>query len=580
MLGQNAVMNRKDTEYTTAFLENKAIDTGCIGATNIEITNKSLIPAAMQGSYITSKVGPDGKSHDYLRGYIQPADGSIASTPVGVPMQPGDQPHLVSNKTFTSEIAAPFGAGVPPNGFRSASAAAEQKSGNNASTLACSEVGSLNMTFPMSAPYGYIMIVNGPDTGGTDSVPGPFVGLDHVLNNELLNPGGIFVGSNVFSTDKGLLDNWAQFNSDPQTYMQKNAADPVGFPIDKSTGQPPLQGVNSADSSSPTPIFKLDGTPATAGDMANMKFSGTGMNATANGVTCTDSNSTSDGNSTCYNLLTNPAQPNDAFDKAYHPGGGYTTGAGTTDNGDGGGLLAVECAKCQLQHKFNTCTDLTIDNGNCGQTGLRVPRAGTAYGVSFGNDWRNSEAPSSTTNCQISQDSTINGLGNFVQDGFGDTLDQLISTRCLQIIPSNLTGKGDGAAQYNATIKNTTLGLGKTYFIYAPNPDATPPGSGKSDSAMDLVIDTTGPSWRKAGTTTDGKPVSATHANYNITGTAVNPHHDRGIHDIMYRDHPDAGINATDTATWTPSTGFENLLGKCQFTESASGYAAGFCKPD
>lgn len=342
MLGKSSAMTRSDDQFTVSYLEQVPQDD--IGATNIEVTSntlKGMIPAAM----LTTKGGKT-----YLRGYVEPAVGPISTTPVGVPMQPGDQPHLVSNKTFDSQISKggspTFGnAAVPPNGFRSSSFASEKMSGNNSMTIACAEVGSLNMTFPLSAPYGYIKIVNGPDTGGKDSVNGPFVGLDHVLNNELLK-GGILVSGPVFSYDKNAMDQWAQYNQDPNAYVANNPG---------ATVPPPVSG-----------IYKLDGTPAKAADAAGIAFSGTGKNAIATGVNCTDANSTGwtatdpGVEPLCFDEL-----QKGYFDKAYHPNGSYTTGAGTTDNGtSGGGLLSVECAKCQLQHRFNSCTNLDITSSN------------------------------------------------------------------------------------------------------------------------------------------------------------------------------------------------------------------------
>jgi hypothetical protein len=535
MLGNSSAMNRKDDEWAVAYLENTRVDASALAATNVAVTNLSLIPASLQSSVVTYKNG-----QPFLKGYVQPSTGST-QTPIGIPMQPGDQPHLVSNRTFAS-MAAPFSLNpnVPPNGYRSTSFAQESRTQQNARTVACSEVGSLNMTFPMSIPFGYIMVVNAPDGPYTPSVVnGEAVALDHVLNNELLG-GGILLAGPVFSTDQGKLNEWAKYNS-----CQKDGGESY-------TGSPSPPSVDG--------VYKLDGTPAKASDMSSMPYSGTGMSAVADSTQCTDRNSTgwtrsdTDVVPACWDALNNGG-----FDKAYHPDGSYTNPAGDGAGG-GGGLLAIECAKCQLQHRFNACTNLTINNGNCPTTGLRT---------NSGADWRSQEAPSSAASCQISKDDTISNLGNFVQSGFGPQLDSYIAERCKQIAPK------DGDTQYRTSMAHNTLVVGQTYYIYADNASTIAPGSSTDPH---LVMSTTPPSWL-AATVPDGTPDSR-HNTYNIVMTAINPHHDRGIHDIMYTETPSSGINGTDTATWTPSSGFGNLLGKVQFTDAASGSAGGFCKPD
>lgn len=535
MLGKDSTIGHKNDEFTVSFLEQTNND---IGATNLEVrpSVRGLFSTALQASLFTVKGGKT-----YLRGYNHPNIGANIKTPVGVPLQPGDQPHLVSNKTFDSQKnrgSTFLTAMVPPNGFRSKSEAGEARTAAQAVTISCAEVGSLNLQFDLSAPYGYVKIVNGPDTGsGSASVPGPFVGLNHVLNNELLT--GIHVAGPVFSTNKDLMDKWAAYNKEK-----------------KAGGNP------SPPSGGTTGLYNLQGKPATTADAENIPFTTDDQSGAviADSTKCTDANSTgwsrsdSDVVPQCWDLLGNGTGPG-AFDAAYHPNAQYTDGsAGATD------LIAVECAKCQLQHKFNTCGDLSINSGNCNQTGMRIPAPGL--------NWKTGAAPSgSMGTCKISQSGTVKELGNFVQDGFGDQLEDFIAERATQINPQT------GDSEVRALLSSNKLNLGDIVYIYVPKPD--------SQNAADkkFIWSKTIPSWAVAGTTPDGKEVTAS-STYNIVNTAVNPKHDGGIHDIMYRSHPNDGINGTDTAIWTPSTGFQNLLGKVQFHNSAAGYASGFCKPD
>lgn len=544
MLGANSSLGHVDSEFAVSYLEQTNAD---IGATNIEVlpSLRDLFPANLQSAIFTTK-----GSKTYLRGYVSPSVASGAGTPVGVPLQPGDQPHLVSNKTFDSQMtrgSAFANAKVPPNGFRSKSQANESRTNQNAATIACAEVGSLNLSFDFSAPYAYIKIVNGPDTGtGSASVPGPFAGLDHVLNNQLLNP-GIYVAGPVFSSSLTLEQQWAAYNK-----AVKDGVNPL-------PPQPPLTiSANGKEDK----LYNLQGEPATVDDAKKIPFDNDGNLVMTH---CTDENSTGwsrndpDVIPQCWDLLGNGSGPG-AFDKAYHPNAQYQDASAGTASG----LLAMECAKCQLQHKFNTCGSLTVNDGNCSKTGLRVPMKG-------GAPWdKSSELPSAQMGkCKISQEGTVIQLGNWVKPGFGKQLEDFVAERARQINPKN------GEAQARALLNQHTLNLGEIAYIYAQAPD-----NGKPD----LEWSNNPPPWASSEVGPDGTMISET-ATYNLTQRLVNPTKDGGIHDIMYRAHPDANdpgnaITSTDVASWTPSTGWMNLLGRVQFTNTAAGTAAGFCKPD
>ncbi len=529
MLGSKSTMGRVDNDFKVAYLEQTSDDSG---ATNISLPDslKSLFASDLQTALFTT---PQGSSTQYMRGYVEPAVVAGATTPVGVPLEPGQQPHLVSNKTFENQQqrgASFANTLVPPNGFRSKSQAQEDRSGQNAVSIACAEVGSLNQTFVLSMPYGYIKVQNGPDgSPGSAGVDGPFAGLDHVLNNELLNP-GIFVAGPVFSTDLSNEQAWAKYNYDIEKGTQ-----PVPQP-------PPTDG-----------LYKLNGEKATAAEAKQIPHDNTGKLIMTQ---CTDDNSTGwsrndpDVVPQCWDLLGNGSGPG-AFDNAYHNGNNTQY---SEQQGRSGDLLSVECAKCQLQHKFNTCGDLAVSNSNCGVTGLRTWQRGV-------------ELPSSSMGkCQVSQEGTVKTLGDFVQNGFGTQLENYVAERARQIKPST------GEAEARALLAAHTLKLGEVAYIYMPGPD-----NGKTN----LTWTNTPPPWiSNPSQQPDGTPVSQTTDWYNITGTMVNPHHDGGIHDIMYREHPSSGISAKDIATWTPSSGYKNLLGKVMFTDQAQGTASGFCKPD
>ena len=525
MLGKDSVLGHQDNAFDVAFLEQSS---GDLGATNIVVHDslKNLLSTELQEQLITRK-----GSTNFLRGYTSPALSGL-SRPVGVPLQPGDQPHLVSNKTFTNDHERGEqwkNAMVPPNGFKSTAFAEEERTKQQAGTISAAIVGSLNLTFPLAAPYGYIQIVNGPDgTSGSAPVTGPFAGLNHVLNNELLKPPGILVAGPVFSTNLPLEQSWAKYN-----WEQKNGV-PQG---QQPTPKPDLDG-----------LYKLDGSPAKEADAKQIPFKDS--DGTLQSNQCKDDNVTgldpSTVNAQCADLFTKGI-----FDQVYHPDGGYKNGVAKADN-----LISVECAKCKLQAKFNACGDLSIDSGDCPVTGMRTFQKGV-------------ELPSpSMGNCKVSNEASVEGLSEFVKSGFGARMATLIADRAKQINPTN------GDSQARALLSQNTLPLGAVAYIFAPKPD------GKTAADKNLIWSTTAPPWIDPSEQPDGTPESASSDPYDIVGELVNPHKDGGIHDIMYRETPSSGILGTDTATFTPSSGFKNLLGKAQFFNKAEGYASGFCKPD
>lgn len=514
MLGNQSALGHHDNAFETSFCEQQNED---ISATNLEVfgTVASMFPADLK----TTKNG-----RTYLRGY-RSRDVGHGLASAGVPVQPGDQPHLLSERTFQAQKNNPVGTlVVPPNSFRSTAFAQEEKSGAHAGAVSCALVGSLNVSYPASIPAGYIEVINGPEVGsGLINVNGPFAGLDHVLNNELLPAnGGILVSGPVFSDNPELLDQWATYN--------KHTADGQD-----PGNQPPLNG-----------LYNHQGDPATLNDAQRIPWSGSARpdgTYSAQVNQCTDANVTGNDPSTvdpqCAQLFTSGA-----FDKAYHPTGAYSENLPPSN-----GLMAIECAKCKLQSQFNACGSLDVSS--CNETGLRTFNRGGSH-------------PSSAMGqCKVSTEGSIRALGNHVQDNFGNEIMDFLRERIQQMAPDR------DANTVLTQLEGMNLPLGTKLYIYSSNPNTGGP----------VTISTDRPQWF-TGQAPDGTARVRSFGPYNLVLDWVNPHHDGGIHDIMYREHPGGGIDGVDTASYTPSSGFNNMLGRVQFTNRASGAASGFCKPN
>lgn len=572
MLGKDSNVDRQDDAYDVAFLEQTNTDNQ---ATNVEVPAvlESLFSAPVQTQLFTKKKDGNGVEHTFLRGYTAPIFGAGFPSPIGVPLQPFEQPHHVSKKTFDAQTDRTndlVGTRVPPNAFQSRANSNVTVQGNNVvGSLACAQAAAGNSpiggvrppTSNLALPFGYIEVVNGTLDNTKKIVPGtnvngPFPGLDHVLNNELLT--GIKVSGNAFGTDtlptnakgEGPMTAWADYNY--------NDSLPAGDP-NKRAGmpQPALDGV-----------FNLAGNAASVADAKSIKFApaadGKSASLSSDHV-CTDGNVTGFDDTSIDPVCKDLWQGTPGkFDKAFHgtPDGTdpYRTTKGTASD-----LISAECAKCQLQAKFNTCTDLTV---NCNPTGLR-----TWTRMADDNAGPNSIARAPFGNCKVSDNGTIKELGDFVSAGFGSTMEKHIRDRMNQIKP------GFTAADEN-NVFTTKIPNGTRMFIYLTGNPL------KSDAKF--VCTTTPPTSEVFGDVDpDGRNDQRTFGPYNIVANSnndgsgfINPHHEGGIHDILYRDHPTAGATAVDTATFFFSSGYRGLLGRAQFTNAAQGTAVGFCKPD
>ncbi|MBX9666819.1 MAG: hypothetical protein K2X93_04335 [Candidatus Obscuribacterales bacterium] len=154
-------------------------------------TNVYLEPAQILagGPALTSVTvsGPGGRS--YLAGYTRLASNG-SETLWGVPLRPGLPPHLVSQRNFSADqnrgLIPNY---VPPNAFKSAGRATEQKaSGNVSRAISMSLVGSLDTLFPGDIRRGVIIVDN---TGSLSGLS--FAGGFDIWQDKLMSPNYIEV---------------------------------------------------------------------------------------------------------------------------------------------------------------------------------------------------------------------------------------------------------------------------------------------------------------------------------------------------------------------------------------------------
>ena len=204
MLGGNSLTKADESQYDVAYLEAGS-------ASNVDLDPATL--PAMNGTGATVSV-PEGatgkekskKNFAFISGYSAIKVPGLSKSLTGVPVFPGQAPHLISSKTFEAKLNAPTGTGnVPPNSFKLGGESDKTRG------VSCAIVGALDTQFTASIPRGYIVIHNGP----AESFDGTLADGDQIFAKELNN--GIFVGpgvgaSRAFTTDRANYEEWLDYN--------------------------------------------------------------------------------------------------------------------------------------------------------------------------------------------------------------------------------------------------------------------------------------------------------------------------------------------------------------------------------
>ena len=498
------------------------------------------LPVNLPSNMLNKQTGAvTNNGSNYMAGYTNfsvPAGGGSVVQIAAVPIFPQTKPHLIDIGEFDRSTNDPVGTYLPPNSFKANSRAMEGNAGNLGGAIACAIVGALDRDFPASVPRGYVRFVNGPDANSTNApVTNPVVdGTNDIFNNELWPPSGLsMTDNNVFATQDhtGLMQEWADYN---------NANPP----------KPP-----SEQPAFPGGVFKKmpDGSAATLADMKGIK------SVPAAGC------DTMDG----WN------RPECHFAGGLVPGTlpfaaacAYNRYSTQGNNANNCGYTNIEWMKGQLLEQRAggaECVNIGTPNGPSGMkkfspTGCyNTP----AYPVNFGQpgspyDYLEMIATSS---------------GTCVTDIYNQ-----IHRRMTEVDPSITL------AQVKAALASQSLQMGQTLVLYSPGPGQ-------------IMLSPMSPGQYFSGSTTnDGQSsirVKPCDNSYAISETMVNAAAGTGtgptcgVGDANYhyapftdnREDPNNPIKAMDKATWTPASGWRNLLGDVKFENSVN-HGGSWCKPN
>lgn len=466
LLGQNAPTH-KVAEYQTGYLKK--------GESANVYLDPTILPAGTSVPAATYSSGTlDASGFQYLSGYQPfevPGIGSIA----GVPVLPGQRPHLVSSTDFANSTNLPVsGIALPPNSFKSAGTAKEHASQNFLRAISCSIVGALNSKFTASIPRGYIVITNPGGMWDSTNPPNPAT----MLNNELFT--GVFVANNgAFSTDRTLVERWADYNSvtppsGPEPPTDGLFGDPHGITSLGGNGYP-----------SQCDYTSLDGTGANAG---------------------------------CQSLR-------DAFQQAY--------GANDRLPGTNSELTAVEQLRANVWSLFPMGGTIPVPSGF---TGIRIFSYTQPSPVATG------QPPVFSSAGTIGQ--ILNQVGN--GSGAEQGIISIVHQRIREIKPEATT------SEINALLSSRTVALGETLYIYL--------------SEGNLQLTDVPPPWIVPNTVPDGLPTTVA-SSFQTIGTSVNPPGDAGFRNVVFQEMPTPSTFGLgrEEAIFTPSSGFNNLLGTLEF---------------
>lgn len=444
-----------------------------------ESTNVYLDPSILPSSTTVpegalSSGSTDATGFQYLSGYRSfsiPGIGEIA----GVPVFPGQRPHLVSNSVFEGGRDRPIpGVQLPPNSFKSAGTARESASRGMLKAISCSIVGALESKFTASIPRGYLVITN--PAGSMDATPPP--NPASILNNELF--AGVFVANNgAFSTDRVLIEQWADYNNQPA---------PTG-------PEPSREGLFG----DPRGIRSLggDGYPS---ECDYTSLDGPGANAA------------------CQQL-------SGAFREAY---GGQDRLPGVQSE-----LTATEQMRANVWALFPSGGSIQVPSGF---TGIRLFDYDQALPVAAG------QPPVFTAAGTPIQILSQVGNGSGAELGIIDQVRQ----RIREIKPEA------NDEEIYALLTSRTIALGETLYIYL--------------NGSQLQMTSAAPSWMVPGTVPDGLPSNIT-SSFQTIGLSVNPPMDAGFRNVVFGQMPNPSTFGLgqEEAIYTPSSGFNNLLGVLEF---------------
>lgn len=596
-LGDNQALGNVATGYDVAYLEPN-------GPTNV-YWDTSIIPAGapIPANMLTTVSSPQSANGNqkYMAGYTD-VPITIAGQGIrGVPMQPNQSPHLVSERTF-AERRDPVNLRLtfqPPNTFKSKGVTGRTIANSAATVISSAICASRNVDFPASIPTGYLKIVNPIGYGGTRKLPSS----DNIFNNELMT--GIYL------------------------MMDKNNT-VLGFSADPSAANAMTNFCNSPTALAAPPFYDTNGDPKffdTAGNpvlglgrfgsIASGNQAAHGSNLVVSHGPCVTQNTT--------NVAPDPycASTLIAFKNAF-PG----DPDGSTENS--AMLTAAEYWKAEVLYAFSSIawpewnrvmnhgidigqpisptqadvkvyvyppSDSRSDYANDPSVPLISPPLGlpTYSGLRYFNQAGiYADAPpftnagsiakyfnqigsdvtvnnqsvtshdtaiafQSATSVTVQADATVNASLKAVMNEVLQRLRQIkpelrdkTFTDFDSIQDSDLQGIFG-----NSSNAGKVLELGSTCYIYM------------DQATRRLLVSDNPPAWVNASQSPDGNPRIVAGSAYPSIGNLVDVSGELGFHDVPFYSPPNQGTSGqvTDEVIWTKSSGYNHLLGTLEFRE-------------
>lgn len=234
-----------------------------------------------------------------------------------------------------------------------------------------------------------------------------------------------------------------------------------------------------------------------------------------------------------------------SFEKAYPA----DMSSGNAD----GTLTAVEDLNAEVMQLYTNNTGGAP--ATVAATGLRVFNHNQAYVIGAG------QTPVFTTAGNIAQ-----LCAQSDPNGDPTVICKMIEQRMREINPSATNAEMYQVLGLDSTgataVANSaqTIDLGQTFYIWY---------DGKTFQMTQTL-----PPWITTVSSPDGNAQSDA-TNYPTIGLSVDPVGECGFNQTLFADQPNPQTDylGVDTTTWTPSSGFNNLLGSLSFGESISGSA-------
>jgi hypothetical protein len=477
-------------------------------ATNVHI-QKGVVPPSSVHTALTTT------STDYLVGYtpisVTVSAGGANTTLViqGVPVRPNQEPHLVSQEQFLAETTTPMPDGgnsfLPPNAFQCQSNASEMH-GGNVQTRSSAIVG----------------IIDAASSNFQAEIPQGYI----VINNTgsastQYNPNqgdpfaGQLMGSGVYMGEAG--PGKAVFSTNPADFTT------VANATLDATGNIPMSTLNGTN-------FQPAGTLDQAGLNALHTY------LVNNG-----------GSDLCNNINSFAMEPGGA-QHAVNPNcesevADVYNGLRSAGGGPGlntGNLMTIEYLKAEVV-RIRGCFDSdgcgTINPGSNMSTGLKAYShplgAGEINRVPFGNN----------------NDTTVPSLGQLlVQTNANGAIQTQIRQRLNEMHATATSTDLDAAF-------NQPVPFDKMSYIY---------WNGSS-----FVSTTTAPAnWDVSFVAADGNQITAFSNDPRLSDRYINIGGDGGF-PHPFDCPPQLSGFTQDNALWTPGSGYKNLLGVIQFTNTA-----------